>query len=77
MCDLIDKFKKKSPVAGIIIEPIQGEGGDNFATPYFFQGLQDIAQKVCVGYICLEAYDIFSKSLLCPLIIFLNVNFFN
>ncbi|XP_064602101.1 4-aminobutyrate aminotransferase, mitochondrial-like [Liolophura sinensis] len=47
--DLIEKFKKKSPVAGMIIEPIQGEGGDNFATPYFFQGLQDIAQENEIG----------------------------
>ncbi|XP_069124664.1 4-aminobutyrate aminotransferase, mitochondrial-like isoform X2 [Argopecten irradians] len=36
---------KDCPVAGIIIEPIQSEGGDNHATPYFFQGLQDIAQE--------------------------------
>lgn len=25
------------PVAGVIVEPIQAEGGDNHATPYFFQ----------------------------------------
>ncbi|XP_069124662.1 4-aminobutyrate aminotransferase, mitochondrial-like isoform X2 [Argopecten irradians] len=36
--------KKDCPVAGIIVEPIQSEGGDNHATPYFFQGLQDIAK---------------------------------
>ncbi|XP_060063396.1 4-aminobutyrate aminotransferase, mitochondrial-like [Ylistrum balloti] len=35
--------KKNCPVAGIIVEPIQSEGGDNHATSYFFQGLQDIA----------------------------------
>jgi hypothetical protein len=34
------------PVAGIVSEPIQSEGGDNFASPAFFQGLQDIAIEV-------------------------------
>jgi len=28
------------PVAGMIIEPIQGEGGDNYASPQFFVDLQ-------------------------------------
>ncbi|XP_033735756.1 4-aminobutyrate aminotransferase, mitochondrial-like [Pecten maximus] len=37
--------RKDCPVAGIIVEPIQSEGGDNHATPYFFQGLQDIAKE--------------------------------
>lgn len=37
--------KKCTPVAGIIVEPIQSEGGDNHASPEFFQGLQDIARK--------------------------------
>ncbi len=27
------------PVAGIIVEPIQAEGGDNHASDYFFQVL--------------------------------------
>ncbi|OWF52737.1 4-aminobutyrate aminotransferase, mitochondrial-like [Mizuhopecten yessoensis] len=36
--------KKGSPVAGMIVEPIQSEGGDNHASPYFFQELQDIAK---------------------------------
>lgn len=31
------------PVAAIIVEPIQSEGGDNHASPRFFQALQDIA----------------------------------
>lgn len=34
------------PVAGIIVEPIQSEGGDNEASPEFFQNLQKIAKKV-------------------------------
>ncbi|KAF7586083.1 4-aminobutyrate transaminase [Aspergillus hancockii] len=38
------------PVAGIIVEPIQSEGGDNHASPAFFQGLQAItkAHAVCL-----------------------------
>lgn len=45
--ELIEKWEKKgNPVAGIIIEPIQSEGGDNHASPYFFQKLQKIAKKV-------------------------------
>lgn len=44
--DLISQFKKKgNDVAGIIIEPIQSEGGDNEASPEFFQHLQRIARK--------------------------------
>lgn len=36
--DLIERYKKKGvPVAGIIVEPIQSEGGDNEASPEFFQ----------------------------------------
>jgi len=39
------------PVAGVIVEPIQAEGGDNAATPYFFQRLRDITQKRGVTFI--------------------------
>ncbi|XP_055625580.1 4-aminobutyrate aminotransferase, mitochondrial [Toxorhynchites rutilus septentrionalis] len=43
---LIEKYAKKGiPVAGIIIEPIQSEGGDNEASPEFFQNLQRIGRK--------------------------------
>ena len=34
-----------SPVAAVIVEPIQGEGGDNQASPAFFQGLRDLTKK--------------------------------
>ena len=45
--DLLDKWTKKgNPVAGIITEPIQAEGGDNYASADFFQGLRDITNKV-------------------------------
>ncbi|XP_050393587.1 4-aminobutyrate aminotransferase, mitochondrial isoform X2 [Patella vulgata] len=44
--ELFEKWRLKgNPVAGIAVEPVQCEGGDNHATPYFFQGLQDIAKE--------------------------------
>jgi 4-aminobutyrate aminotransferase/(S)-3-amino-2-methylpropionate transaminase len=33
------------PVAGVITEPIQAEGGDNHSSPAFFRGLADICRK--------------------------------
>ncbi|EPQ11868.1 4-aminobutyrate aminotransferase, mitochondrial [Myotis brandtii] len=45
--DLIVKYrKKKRTVAGIIVEPIQSEGGDNHASDDFFRKLRDISRKV-------------------------------
>lgn len=45
--DLIVKWRQKGkPVAGIVIEPIQAEGGDNHASPDFFIKLRNIARKV-------------------------------
>ncbi|KAF9346995.1 4-aminobutyrate transaminase [Mortierella sp. AD094] len=35
----------KSPIAALIVEPIQSEGGDNHASPRFFQGLRDLTKK--------------------------------
>lgn len=44
--DLITQYNKRgNNVAGIIIEPIQAEGGDNAASPEFFQQLQRICKK--------------------------------
>ncbi len=34
--ETIVSWKSKSPVAAILVEPVQSEGGDNHATPYFF-----------------------------------------
>jgi 4-aminobutyrate aminotransferase/(S)-3-amino-2-methylpropionate transaminase len=34
-----------NPVAAVVIEPIQSEGGDNHASPAFFQGLREITQR--------------------------------
>ena len=35
----------KHPVAAVIIEPVQSEGGDNHASPAFFRGLREITRK--------------------------------
>ncbi|KAL6060228.1 hypothetical protein STEG23_004117, partial [Scotinomys teguina] len=63
--DLIVKYrKKKRTVAGIIVEPIQSEGGDNHASDDFFRKLRDIARKFwgmfrcgsdpdCSGLVCI------------------------
>ncbi|KAG0030545.1 hypothetical protein BGZ81_002500 [Podila clonocystis] len=41
-----EKMKKsKTPIAALIVEPIQSEGGDNHASPAFFQGLRDLTKK--------------------------------
>lgn len=48
--ELIEKWNKAGNcVAGIIVEPIQSEGGDNEASPEFFQGLQKLARRNGVG----------------------------
>lgn len=39
------------PVAALIIEPIQSEGGDNHASKYFLQSLRDLTLKYGVVYI--------------------------
>ncbi|XP_074033806.1 4-aminobutyrate aminotransferase, mitochondrial isoform X3 [Leptinotarsa decemlineata] len=50
--DLMETYKKKNcPVAGVIVEPIQSEGGDNHASPEFFQCLQKICKKHCAALI--------------------------
>jgi 4-aminobutyrate aminotransferase/(S)-3-amino-2-methylpropionate transaminase len=47
---LIEKWNKKNHhVAGIIVEPIQAEGGDNEGSPEFFQGLQRVAKRCGVA----------------------------
>ena len=32
-------------MTALIVEPIQSEGGDNHASPSFFQGLRDVTKK--------------------------------
>ena len=34
-----------SPVAAVVVEPVQSEGGDNHASPAFFRGLREITKK--------------------------------
>jgi len=41
--DLIANFH--NPVAAVVVEPVQSEGGDNHASPAFFKGLRDITKK--------------------------------
>lgn len=44
--DLIGQWKAKgNDVAGIVVEPIQSEGGDYEASPEFFQQLQSLAKR--------------------------------
>ncbi len=43
--------EKKRPVAAMIVEPIQSEGGDNMASPFFFQSLQKLAKEKNVIFI--------------------------
>ena len=40
---LIQNFH--NPVAAIVIEPVQSEGGDNHASPTFFRGLREITKR--------------------------------
>lgn len=40
---LIKEFH--NPVAAVVVEPIQSEGGDNHASPDFFRGLREITQR--------------------------------
>ncbi|XP_028041663.1 4-aminobutyrate aminotransferase, mitochondrial [Bombyx mandarina] len=52
VADLIEKYKKKgNPVAGIVVEPIQSEGGDNEASPEFFRDLQKLSKEKAVAFI--------------------------
>lgn len=40
-----------SRIAGMIVEPIQAEGGDNHASPAFFRSLREIASSYGVAFI--------------------------
>lgn len=40
-----------NPVAAVVVEPIQSEGGDNHASPAFFNGLRDITKRHDVIFI--------------------------
>ena len=49
---LIKTFHNR--VAGLIVEPIQSEGGDNHASPAFFRSLRDITKRNQVAFIADE-----------------------
>ncbi|KAL8699158.1 MAG: hypothetical protein Q9224_001533 [Gallowayella concinna] len=47
--DLIQNFH--NPVCAVVVEPVQSEGGDNHASPAFFQGLREITKRHNVLFI--------------------------
>jgi len=48
---LFREWKQKRPVAALVVEPIQAEGGDNHASPVFFQGLQRLCKEHGAAFI--------------------------
>lgn len=52
--ELIHEYKNKAPVAAMIVEPIQAEGGDHHGSPDFFKGLRKICTQHNVAFICDE-----------------------
>ena len=47
--DLIENFH--NPVAAVVVEPVQSEGGDNHASPTFFKGLREITRRHDIMFI--------------------------
>ena len=57
-------YQKKRPVAGVLLEAIQAEGGDKYASPRFFRELQSIIKEVHNTCILLsQSYHIVNKIL--------------
>lgn len=52
---ILESEKKGVPVAGVIVEPIQGEGGDNHAHLDFFRGLQKVCKDVGISLTSADA----------------------
>eukprot|EP00795_Rhopilema_esculentum_P009550 gene9550-17296_t len=48
---IVASNKENRFVAGLVVEPIQGEGGNNSASPYFFNALQAICKEFNVAFI--------------------------
>lgn len=48
---IVKKNTESGKIAGMIIEPIQAEGGDNHASPRFFRSLRDIAERYGIAFI--------------------------
>jgi 4-aminobutyrate aminotransferase/(S)-3-amino-2-methylpropionate transaminase len=40
-----------SPPCAVVVEPVQSEGGDNHATPFFFRGLRQLTKEHDILYI--------------------------
>ncbi|XP_037074392.1 4-aminobutyrate aminotransferase, mitochondrial-like isoform X2 [Pollicipes pollicipes] len=48
--EVVEQYNRAGKwVAGMVVEPIQAEGGDNHGSPTFFRGLQALAKKVGQG----------------------------
>lgn len=43
--ETIDNWQSKSPVAAVVVEPVQSEGGDNHASPHFFRRLREVTKN--------------------------------
>lgn len=57
----LEKSKEDGiPVAGVIVEPIQAEGGDNHASPHFFRAVQ----QTCLKVLSIFVFYVFSHSLI-------------
>ena len=46
--ETIHLWNDKAPVAGLIIEPIASEGGDQHASPEFFRRLRELTKRLGV-----------------------------
>lgn len=56
--DLIERYKKKGkPVAALILEPVQGEGGDNHGSANFFQSIRQITKSHGIAFVCDEVLE--------------------
>nr|CAB3219606.1 4-aminobutyrate aminotransferase, mitochondrial-like [Phallusia mammillata] len=52
--DLVEQWKTKAPVAGLIIEPVQAEGGDFHASGDYFRKLKKMTERQGIAFICDE-----------------------
>lgn len=48
---IFDWSRKGKPIAGCIVEPIQGQGGDNHVQKEFMQSLRDMCAKHGIAFI--------------------------
>jgi glutamate-1-semialdehyde aminotransferase len=62
-------------VVGLIVEPIQAEGGDNHASPHFFRQLRAITKQYGVAFIVDEVAILLllSHPSLLPTYAFMNI----